>query len=289
MKLNKSLSAYPILCENDSDYADGYFAAMFDRAEDGARIAVSMQLQEDAIAQCIAAGTASYLVHVECPMTSYRKKYLTGARHIIDLPLGELVGEVEISTYVIATEMIQGFTSQHFNAIYAGRKFLLPKGSLLAIGPIEVLEITREGSGAQTLPDIFQIYGDQDVKSSYWVDLTQDTIDIHVTPHVQAFYHAHPAQKYLLNEMLILPAATEALTAVAIANENGQDENDYASTTWYRIFDDTLQKYQLAMTDLTTERGRAGSVMKVAQMLFHQPLDAAIDALGALVDHPEEE
>lgn len=287
MKLNKGLSACPILCENDSDYADGCFSATFTIAEDGAHVDVAMTLRESAIEACIAAGTASYVVHVECPMTSYRKKYLTGASATIALPLDDLSGDTEISTYIIATETIGHFASDHVNAVYAGRPLFFPKGGLLAIGPIYTIDIRRDGSGAQNLPDLFKIYGDlaPEDKQAYWTDLTSDTIDIHVKAHIKKFYVEHPSQKYLLNELLILPAATEALTAVAVANDRGED-SDYDGATWYRVFDETLRRSKLAMTDLTIEPGRAGSVAAVAQMMFHQPIESAIDALADLVDPP---
>ena len=288
MKLNKGLSAYPILCENDSDYADGYFLASFELANDQTRLTITMDLQEDAIAQCIADGSATYLVHVECPLTSYRKKYITGAEATMDLPLDELAGDVEVSTYIIATRDIKGFTSSHFNHVYEGCKLTYPKGTLLAIGPVDLLTITRSGSDAQTLPDIFHIYGDLEDKQTYWVNLTGDTIDIHVTPTIQNFYHTHPAQKRLLNEMLILPAAIEALTAVAIANDTGDTDTDYTGWTWYRIFDETLKRSKLSMDVLTMTGGQRENAIQVAHMLFRQPLGPAIETLAELVRRAED-
>lgn len=287
MKLNKGLCANPILCEQDNDYVDGFFTASFDLLE--ASLSVSLQLEEPAIERRIAAGEAAYLVHVECPLTSYRKKYLLGSKNrtTIPLPLADLGGDVEVSTYIVAAQEIEGFTSDGLNADYAGLSLTYPKGSLLAIGPIDTLEIQHGGSGAQTLPEIFEICGDIPAgdKKTYWVDPTSDTIKIHVTPRIRKFYADHAAQKALTNQLLVLPAATETLMAVAIANDHG-DEDWYSDATWYKIFDETLRRSGLAMTELTMKPGKKGTAAQVAQMLFRQPLPRAIDALSELVDAP---
>ena len=280
MKLNKGLCANPILCEQDNDYVDGFFTASFDLLE--ASLSVSLQLEEPAIERRIAAGEAAYLVHVECPLTSYRKKYLLGSKNrtTIPLPLADLGGDVEVSTYIVAAQEIEGFTSDGLNADYAGLSLTYPKGSLLAIGPIDTLEIQHGGSGAQTPPEIPA--GD---KKTCWVDPPSDTIKIHVTPRIRKFYADHAAQKALTNQLLVLPAATETLMAVAIANDHG-DEDWYSDATWYKIFDETLRRSGLAMTELTMKPGKKGTAAQVAQMLFRQPLPRAIDALSELVDEP---
>lgn len=89
---------------------------------------VSYSLSVPELQQLIDDEKAKAYVIVESPITSVRHKFEVSQKPVdIELSKGDLLGDVEVSSYIVATQNIEGFYSDSFLDVYKDYTFDVDK------------------------------------------------------------------------------------------------------------------------------------------------------------------
>ena len=118
MRIKNRLSPYPILDDYGDDYINSSFSAKYDVKTQFTEVngKIVFHLQNREIESLIQMKKAEYLVHIECPSTSYRCK-ISSAEPEVEFNINSeyLSKMIEIRTFIVLTQNINGFTSERFH------------------------------------------------------------------------------------------------------------------------------------------------------------------------------
>src|SRR4051812_31745550 len=101
MKINTSYP-YPVLYSENDDYIDSSFdVESYINEEFGElKISTKFNLNNEGIKGLINDGVGSYLIHVECPQTSYRKAFVSVEDFLeINIPTNLLRGKLFLNVF----------------------------------------------------------------------------------------------------------------------------------------------------------------------------------------------
>lgn len=75
MEIKNRLFPYPVLCDNNDDYIESKFDVTVTKEEKLNDIILHFDIELDntELLSLIREGKAEYVMHIECPYTSYRK------------------------------------------------------------------------------------------------------------------------------------------------------------------------------------------------------------------------
>lgn len=290
MKLRNSLTPYPILCGFNADYKDSSFNASirFTCSSDKVKGDITFQLDNREMKELIKQGKAVYLVHVESPLASYRKKFISKEEHLqLAIEKEELASIIEVCTFVVATTDIDGYHSASFNTFDSDLCVTLSKGNILAIGPAQEIELERKNGSPSDADSLIKIrknakgrpasiYVDTDSDDYILLGLDEDLIDLYCET-------ARGKYRQTVFSMLFLPAMVIILERM-IEDAAGEERN-LEEKKWYKAIVELLNKNGYALESLSLEDDTA---LEAAQVIFKNPIKAALNELATL-DYVEEE
>lgn len=84
MEIKNKLYPHPVLRENNDDYIDSYFEMDLDYERDIKllKLKVNFKLKNEQLEKMIEEEKLQFLVHIECPKTSYRKIIATNEKSV---------------------------------------------------------------------------------------------------------------------------------------------------------------------------------------------------------------
>jgi len=273
MKIKNRLSPYPILFDYRDDYIGSSFRAEIEATErfNEVLIQVRFSLQDEVIHRLILENKAAYMVHIECPTLSLRKRYESFDEDFSTLiNMSELGNTIEICTFVVVKEELEHYHNPHFHPDYnmiSG--FNLAKGQLLAIGTSKVFDIEKTGDSLTTLPSILQVVkaGDKQKESITVSTDNNDHISISLREDVFVQYARLGKKKYAKTSLsvVLLPALMVVLQRMK------EQEADLAECKWFGVIEGILEQNGIAVQDLTNDGGST-SILSVAQAIFSDPV-----------------
>lgn len=128
---------HPVLRDGSKDYGDSAFQTVFEPAiakSGKVEIDATFMLSEKYLLGLIAQKRAAYGVVLNCPSTHTRifhKSHKQSMR--IEIPPRELHERMECCAYVVAEKHIRNFHSPGMNAEFAGARFEVAPGDVLAV------------------------------------------------------------------------------------------------------------------------------------------------------------
>lgn len=181
MELKNRLYPYPILNFYTNDYKTGFFDINIDIQFESRYIVFNCEVTLDSLNlnTLINQGKATFGVHFECPMTSYRELIkFDENKKTIRLPYNKLDDHLQITTFIIAEEDLESFSSSDFATVYQGIDFSIDKHSILAIGKQRKLPIDKEYDDIKSIASIFNVVPDYEekrglMKSEFYGDIIQ--------------------------------------------------------------------------------------------------------------------
>ena len=147
MDIKHRLYPYPVLSDMTNDYVNSSFGMQLEVSQGMKEICllISLQLENKEIEQLIADGEAEYVVHIECPYTSYRTVIKTDENEIQKrIPEHKLNGKVAICTFIVAKKEIPQYYNSSFNEDYGGMHFSLNRGNIIGIGGQIILKLQKK-------------------------------------------------------------------------------------------------------------------------------------------------
>ncbi|WP_097028595.1 hypothetical protein [Clostridium peptidivorans] len=175
MQITTRQYPHPVLSELTEDYRSGKFFTNITQEtySDEIILNIEFMLQCRELEKLIQDRTASYAVHLECPATRYRNKFISYEKDLkIKLPGNSLKNKVEISIFIVAQKEIHNFAHKDFSSDFKGIAFEIQQGDVLAFDYNRVLNIVKTGDNLKKVPSIFSITSlDENNKSSIdWED-----------------------------------------------------------------------------------------------------------------------
>lgn len=280
MRIRNSISPYPILFDYRDDYIGSSFRANIEAAEkfNDVNIHVQFILQDDMIKQLIQENKAAYMVHIECPTLSLRKRYECSDEDFdIFINMSELGSTIEICTFIVTSEDLKGYSNPHFHPDYSSVPgFDLKKGQVLAIGTSKIFDVEKTGDSLASLPSIIQVVkSGEKQKDAITVSTdSNDHITIGLRDEVFELY-ARLGKKQFTKTSLSLVLVPALMTVLQRMKEQ---EEDLSECKWFGVIEGILEQNGIAVQDLTCDGGNL-SYLSVAQSIFSDPVARSLAEL----------
>lgn len=278
MDIRHRLYPYPVLSNNTDEYIDSSFDMDLQVTKGMREICFSivLQLVNDEIQQLIYDGLAEYVIHIECPYTSYRTVIKTDDTDIRkNIPEHKLNGKVSVCAFIVAKDKILEYHNRLFNEDYTGIKFTLHRGNVIAIGGQINIEVTKEVEELSKIPSIFTICRcAEDTDDSMKIDITGEKIAITLCNRSFGNYKmlsGMPSMLPVLHSILIVP--TLIYTFETLKKEG---ISEFEDLRWFKSVERTLRKNEMILTEELLDNVPS---FELAQKSLDMPVDRALDAL----------
>ena len=269
---------HPVLREGSSDYEGVEFqvSVELERTERTTAVALeaAFDLSDPDLLELVRKEKAEYALLVVAPQTRLRKELRSGSDTLKEtFEDGELGGEVELRPFLLATADIPSFQAEHWNRDYAGRRFNIRKGAVLAADTPYRSWVDMEDEGP--IGSMFQLAVDEELDEGTWtVDLSSDRIQVLVTKSDLRLLETVRAQAktgsdwaYLMNG-LYLPALIYALTEA----DRGDAEEVYGRWRWYSSLQARLEEIEAQPLGSSETADRARGAQRLLDLPFSRLL-----------------
>ena len=269
---NDRLLPHPLLAPWTDDYGDSEFVVTVPHAvlNNGKQISLTLKyhLTSQYLQRIVSEGAAHYVGLLTCSKTLSRNTFVTNQEDDVQtLEAGNYADEIKLTPYVIATQRIEGFTSNEFAEEFRNIKpegFSISSGSILAVG--DSMTITLEEGGSPY--SVIDLVPDNNIEGgSFAVNLDDNRIKIHVDPEdkkrIEAFRQRGEGSREMavLFPSVYLHAVTEALRSL----EEDPDKH------WAQTMRSALERHGIT-DDYEELKSRA---LKHAQKLMEMPMGYA--------------
>lgn len=160
MDIEYKLYPYPVLWEANDDYKSSKFDCKISITQGIRRLILDIDftLTNKEMKELIKNGKAEFVLHIECPSTSYRNIVKTDlSTSTVELDAKNLKDTIALCPFVIVKEDIADWVNSNWNDDYAGISFDYVKGGILAIGERQTFDVEKEAEELGNLPSIFTI------------------------------------------------------------------------------------------------------------------------------------
>lgn len=288
MDIRRRLYPYPVLSDMTSDYVNSSFSMKLEVSQGIKEIcfSISLQLNNKEIAQIITEGMAEYVIHIECPYTSYRTVIKTEECEIQKrIPEHKLNGKVAVCAFIVAKKEIPQYYNHSFNEDYGDMQFSLHRGNIIGIGGQINIEITKEVEELSKIPSIFTICRcAADTDESMKFDITGEKIAITLCNRSFENYKVLsglPAMLPVLHSILIVPAL---IYTFEMLRKEGISE--FEDLRWFKSIKRTLNRNDMILNEELLDTIPS---FELAQKSLDLPINRAFDALVSQDVADEEE
>lgn len=159
MRLSARSYPHPVLGNRD-DVPGAAFQATIEMSTDKecVYVAVDIACSSKTINDLIAAQRASYVLHVECSNTLFRRAYeFRECRNRVSISADALNDAVEVNVFVRATDRINDYRLPEAHIDYGGVAFNIQRGDILAVGEGHIFNIESNFDSLSRIGSIMQI------------------------------------------------------------------------------------------------------------------------------------
>lgn len=277
MHIKAKLYPYPVLADFNDDYVSSKF-----------NVEISVQLYPNElvvlfrptlanvqIQQLINDNKAKIMVHIECPLTSFRKLIDIPNEGIeYKIPADSIEGPMSFCPFIIATSEINNYTNDDLNKDYEGATFDFEKGNILAIGKEVQTRVEKENDDLASVPSIFAVTEIKDEnKNEIVIDNTGNKINIQLPSKTfQEFKIAmsNPSSMAVIHAMTIIPALMKCFSDM---KSKPEEFYLYEDKRWFRALKKALKKINF---DLNEETILSLDSFDIAEKLMDSTTNRAI-------------
>ena len=227
------------------------------------------------------AGLAGYALHVESPVTSYRRLFeFNDAPFHLTLAADEVRVSLQVTPFVVAKAAIEGYASDDFHEAYEGQVFSFARGHILAVDQTTEF-LLQAHDERETLPSIVRVepLGREAGEAALRVDCGSDYIGARLPQGMYDAYRRYAKGVYSATFLscVVQPALTAALEKLQGALRAGEEPR----TRWQRVLVHLLEEEKLDVAAKDAEP------LAVAQRLLRDPLNRAVQELEDLAQREE--
>ena len=281
MRIKNRLSPYPILDNYGDDYIDSSFSASYEVSTQFAEVygKIVFELDNPEIDKLIQENKAQFSVHIECPSTCYREVKSSTEKEI-DFKLDSvyLSKVIEIRTFIVLTEDINGFTSTRFHPDYVGQKFDLSSHQIIAIGTAKDFDIQKDDRDLESLPSVIQIVKLKNKKKGS-LSVNTDNDSHIIVGLIEEVYEKYAnlgksTFKATSFSLILLPA----LVIVLQRMYENKDDPDMSARHWFQVINAMLEKNGFHLADISVEND---TLLSISQSIFSDPIARSFKELDA--------
>lgn len=281
MKLKRNrLFLYPVLHTERDDYIDSSTFTVDVKAfhtTNKVKINISLIIKDRTIEDYINEGKFIKTIHVECPLTKYRKIYTLNPNvNTIDIEIDsrDLNDVVEVSPMIISN--YNGiYRNINFQDIYREYKFEIEKGNLIAFDDTRFFKIEKEKTEYKDMESVFLVNRTSKAKQIN-IDVTSsDKIIIDLPEKTYDNYYSldNDINRDVSIQILIYPAVLKALEML-YSEESISDVKD---KKWFITFKKQLKKHNCDLDDSFLTDTNEKYIL--AQKLLERPIERAFERL----------
>jgi hypothetical protein len=281
MRLRERSFPHPVLGNSD-DVAGAAFQAAFEVSQDRQfyYVALEYQCSSRTLESLINEQKASYVTHVECSNTVFRKRFSgTSSKQDLRILADDLNGMVEVNFFICAEEDIEEYAIEGMHSDYQGLKFQIKKGDILAVGDGRVFEAAKDYDALKKVSAIMQIeQSPQDGDLPMRADYDADKIRIFLSKPDFKNYNLlknYETLQHALSLGIVLPILTEALR-LALDPATAEELIDFR---WYRNLSSRLKEKEFENED---------EPMLLAQRILQLPVTRALKTAITGIEGKEE-
>ena len=283
MKIRGRLAPYPLLAKTNDSYRKSSFDGIAELKAAGGELRLEFRavLRCTSLRNLVRAGLAGYALHVESPVTSYRRLFeFNDAPFHLTLAADEVRVSLQVTPFVVAKAAIEGYASDDFHEVYEGQAFSFARGHILAVDQTTEF-LLQAHDERETLPSIVRVepLGREAGEAALRVDCGSDYI---VARLPQGMYDAYRRYaKGVYSATFLSCVVQPALTAALEKLQGGLRAGEEPRTRWQRVLVHLLEEEKL---DLAAKDAQP---LAVAQRLLRDPLNRAVQELEDLVQREE--
>ena len=283
MKIRGRLAPYPLLAKTNDSYRKSSFDGIAELKASGGELRLEFRavLRCTSLRNLVRAGLAGYALHVESPVTSYRRLFeFNDAPFHLTLAADEVRVSLQVTPFVVAKAAIEGYASDDFHEAYEGQVFSFARGHILAVDQTTEF-LLQAHDERETLPSIVRVepLGREAGEAALRVDCGSDYI---VARLPQGMYDAYRRYaKGVYSATFLSCVVQPALTAALEKLQGGLRAGEEPRTRWQRVLVHLLEEEKL---DLAAKDAQP---LAVAQRLLRDPLNRAVQELEDLVQREE--
>lgn len=279
MQIKNKYYPYPVIATGNDSYEDTTFTSDADYAIDAHNVKLTLCAETDnqMLNDMIKNGSVKYAHHIECQQTCFRKLVLTDEKICEEIIHESLLnGIVQICSFLMAGEDLDGYANPNFSKDYRGIKFNLDRGCVMAIGSQINITINKDKEDLSRTSSIFSIRRDHDLSHTELqvittgpkivVKIPEKTCNQYLTLSNQAMFVP------VLHSMVIMPALMHVLIELKEAAMRDELYN-YDNVRWFRGLKKTAEKLQIAFDRDALCQVNA---FKVAQQFLDTPVVKAL-------------
>lgn len=288
MEIKYRLYPHPVLWNKNDDYVNSIFDCSVDTSRDIKKLVVKLgfSLENEELRKMIESEKAEYLMHIECPSTSYRTLVKSGYETSeVSIADENLMGKVSLCPFIVAKEDLDGYTNKNFNEDYDGAKFDIQRGSILAIGDPFKFTISKENEELSEVPSIFTVYKKETVEECPMeVELNSDKIRVGFNIPDYEKYSATassmPGMVNAINASVLFP------TLVYTFGELKNGIGDYEYYRWFQAMKRIFRKNSMELNEDLLEKY---SSIELAQKIMNMPVSKSLSNIADSADISEDE
>ena len=294
MKVGKKLFPYPTLnnAELINSYTDSHYSLKFDTVQEENSIVlknIHIDIENISIERFLKEGRARAVVIIECSQTIYRKIIQIDTTSMdIEIPLSDLNGQVEISSFIYAVTNIKEYNSEYFIEDYRDYSFDIGKYNILAIDDGYRINVIHEDKKDKKISSIFSVIpnSNQSIEEGIEVSPEKDKIVI-IIPY--KYYGSYDNMRFNDNFMniffglLAIPALANCLQTIKDNFENYSDDLEEVVFN-YNWFNSVLNRYKIIHNrDMTSDDFKEMDSLLFAQELLDYGSSKALGDLKNLL------
>jgi len=285
MRVKNKLYPYPLLADYKTDYVDARFDVNYSVKSEFKQflLNVDFSLTDEYIQSLIEENQLTYLVHVECPVTAYRKIFKTTERNVI-IPINgnEVKNNVQVASFIVANAEIENFASPNFNPLYQDYSFNFKKGETIAASQHKNIEIISEYVDPQSVPSIITVVS-SDIKVTD-VDTDGSKIVILLPKELFNMYNTLANTQYqsTIVSAVILPALVEVLNSISLLDDEGREFHE-ENKLWFRVIENVLQESGFEIDDIGTKH----TALFFAQNILQDPTAKGLKEIKSEIEREE--
>ena len=283
MKIRGHLAPYPLLAKTNDSYRKSSFDGIAELKASGGELRLEFRavLRCTSLRNLVRAGLAGYALHVESPVTSYRRLFeFNDAPFHLTLAADEVRVSLQVTPFVVAKAAIEGYASDDFHEAYEGQVFSFARGHILAVDQTTEF-LLQAHDERETLPSIVRVepLGREAGEAALRVDCGSDYI---VARLPQGMYDAYRRYaKGVYSATFLSCVVQPALTAALEKLQSGLHAGEEPRTRWQRVLVHLLEEEKLDVAAKDAEP------LAVAQRLLRDPLNRAVQELEDLAQREE--
>ena len=283
MKIRGRLAPYPLLAKTNDSYRKSSFDGIAELKASGGELRLEFRavLRCTSLRNLVRAGLAGYALHVESPVTSYRRLFeFNDAPFHLTLAADEVRVSLQVTPFVVAKAAIEGYTSDDFHEAYEGQVFSFARGHILAVDQTTEF-LLQAHDERETLPSIVRVepLGREAGEAALRVDCGSDYI---VARLPQGMYDAYRRYaKGVYSATFLSCVVQPALTAALEKLQSGLRAGEEPRTRWQRVLMHLLEEEKIDVAAKDAEP------LAVAQRLLRDPLNRAVQELEDLAQREE--